>query len=99
MLRDLHLFDGFPQTGSVPGPVLPGDPDLLRALGHPLAFYFFLKGITVRVFPDKIGKITEITETRRQRRLHVAGWSAAAAWEGNRFTVMSAAAPQHSHYG
>ena len=96
MLRDLHLLDGFPQTGSVPGPVLPGDPDLLRALGHPLAFYFFLKGITVRVFPDKIGKITE---TRRQRRLHVAGWSAAAAWEGNRFTVMSAAAPHNSHHG
>ena len=57
MLRDLHLLDGFPQAGSVPGAVLAGDPDLLRALGHPLAFYFFLKGITVRVFPDKIGKI------------------------------------------
>ena len=98
MLRDLHLLDGLPQTGSVPGPVLAGDPDLLGALGHPLAFYFFLKGITLRVFADKISK-TEITEIRRQRRLRVAGWCAAAAWEGNRFTVMSAAATQHSRYG
>ena len=97
MLRDLHLLDGFPQTGSVPGPVLPGDPDLLRALGHPLAFYFFLKGITVRVFQGKIRK-TEITEIRRPRRLHVAAGLPAAVWEGNRFTVKSAAATLHSHY-
>ena len=35
MLRDLHLLDGFPQAGSVPGAVLAGDPNLLGALGHP----------------------------------------------------------------
>ena len=36
MLRDLHLLDGFPQAGSVPGAVLAGDPNLLGSLGHPL---------------------------------------------------------------
>ena len=36
MLRDLHLLDGFPQAGSVPGAVLAGDPNLLGALGHPV---------------------------------------------------------------
>merc|ERR1719213_396354 len=35
VLRDLHLLDGFPQAGSVPGPVLPGDPNLLGSFGHP----------------------------------------------------------------
>merc|ERR1719213_619669 len=31
----LHLLDGFPQAGSVPSAVLPGDPNLLGAFGHP----------------------------------------------------------------
>ena len=59
---------------------------------------FFLKVITVKFFPFKMRK-TETTEFWRQRRLHVAGWSAAAAWEGNRFSVRSAAATQLSHSG
>ena len=36
VLGDLHLLDGLPQAGSVPGAVLAGDPNLLGALGHPL---------------------------------------------------------------
>ena len=41
VLRDLHLLDGFPQAGSVPGAVLAGDPNLLCSLGHLLALTSF----------------------------------------------------------
>merc|ERR1719411_2271898 len=34
VLGDLHLLDGLPQAGSVPGAVLAGDPNLLGTLGH-----------------------------------------------------------------
>lgn len=34
MLGDLHLLDGLPEAGAIPGAVLAGDPNLLGALGH-----------------------------------------------------------------
>jgi hypothetical protein len=33
VLRDFHLLDGFAEGGTVTGPVLAHDADLLRALG------------------------------------------------------------------
>ena len=34
MLGDLHLLDGLPEAGAIPGAVLAGDPNLLGTLGH-----------------------------------------------------------------
>ena len=38
MLGDLHLLDGLPEAGAIPGAVLAGDPNLLGALGHDGSF-------------------------------------------------------------
>lgn len=39
VLGDLHLLDQFTQRGTVPGTVLSGDSDLLRALSHNVLFF------------------------------------------------------------
>ena len=43
VLRDFHLLDSLPQTGTISGSVLSGDSDLLCSLGHCKGFNFFWK--------------------------------------------------------